>query len=95
MPQHDATTEHAATGALADDTPSTPQQERETTTVSTALGTGKPLGFKIQGESGNDLAGLSVSGRGDFNGDGIDDVIIGAPSLNNSSGPNSRLAGET
>ena len=35
-------------------------------------------GFKILGGAGNDRAGHSVSGAGDFNGDGIDDVIVGA-----------------
>jgi hypothetical protein len=41
-------------------------------------------GFKIQGENAGDLAGRSVSGAGDVNGDGIDDLIIGA--YRNSSG---------
>ena len=36
-------------------------------------------GFKIIGESGNDESGHSVSGAGDINGDGYDDLIIGAP----------------
>ncbi|HMR31255.1 MAG TPA: hypothetical protein PKA13_09585 [Geminicoccaceae bacterium] len=35
-------------------------------------------GFKIQGENAGDHAGISVSGAGDINGDGIDDVVIGA-----------------
>jgi len=35
-------------------------------------------GFKIDGLSGSDALGLSVSGAGDFNGDGYDDIIVGA-----------------
>jgi len=36
-------------------------------------------GFAIQGAQGYEIAGNSVDTAGDFNGDGIDDVIIGAP----------------
>lgn len=36
-------------------------------------------GFAIKGAQENDHAGLSVSSAGDVNGDGLDDVIIGAP----------------
>ncbi len=36
-------------------------------------------GFKILGEAAGDEAGFSVSGAGDFDGDGIDDLIIGSP----------------
>ena len=40
-----------------------------------ALGNG---GFRIDGIDANDYSGDSVSGAGDVNGDGLDDVIIGA-----------------
>jgi hypothetical protein len=43
-------------------------------------------GFKIVGENGGDYAGGSVSAAGDVNGDGIDDLIVGAP-RNDSGGP--------
>lgn len=35
-------------------------------------------GFQIDGEAAEDYAGFSVSGAGDINGDGIDDLVIGA-----------------
>ena len=40
-----------------------------------AAGTG---GFVINGESANDYSGRSVSSAGDVNGDGLDDLIVGA-----------------
>ena len=36
-------------------------------------------GFIIQGDAAGDRAGFSVSSAGDVNGDGIDDLIVGAP----------------
>jgi hypothetical protein len=36
-------------------------------------------GFRISGSAVNDHLGSSVSSAGDINGDGVDDVIIGAP----------------
>ncbi len=38
-------------------------------------------GFKISGATANDQVGLSVSGAGDVNGDGLDDLLIGAPGV--------------
>jgi Ca2+-binding RTX toxin-like protein len=35
-------------------------------------------GFKLSGEAFPDASGISVSGAGDVNGDGFDDIIIGA-----------------
>jgi hypothetical protein len=35
-------------------------------------------GFKIYGGAEGDLAGTSVAAAGDFNGDGFDDILVGA-----------------
>lgn len=40
------------------------------------IGTG---GFRIDGAGPGDLAGQSVAGAGDVNGDGLDDLIVGTP----------------
>ncbi|SFE39277.1 integrin alpha [Nitrosomonas sp. Nm166] len=36
-------------------------------------------GFRLDGEMAHDQSGRSVSGAGDVNGDGFDDLIVGAP----------------
>ena len=43
--------------------------------LSTLSGT---TGFKISGEAAGDWSGRSVASAGDVNGDGFDDLIIGA-----------------
>ena len=46
-------------------------------------------GFQINGEAAGDYSGFSVAGAGDVNGDGFDDLVIGAKGAilyNNSSG---------
>ena len=46
-----------------------------TVNLSTLDGTN---GFRLDGEAAGDLSGYSVSSAGDVNGDGYDDLIIGA-----------------
>ncbi|MES2772501.1 MAG: Ig-like domain-containing protein, partial [Pseudomonadota bacterium] len=48
-----------------------------------ANGTG---GFVINGQSAGDASGFSVSGAGDVNGDGLLDLIVGAPSADPAAG---------
>lgn len=48
-------------------------------------------GFVLNGIDADDISGRSVSGAGDVNGDGIDDIIIGASSAD----PNGNNSGES
>ncbi|MEM9926946.1 MAG: integrin alpha [Cyanobacteria bacterium P01_D01_bin.50] len=52
-------------------------------------------GFAINGINPDDLSGSSVSSAGDFNKDGYDDVIIGAPVANDSKGQSYVVFGDS
>ncbi|MEM7550504.1 MAG: T9SS type A sorting domain-containing protein [Bacteroidota bacterium] len=45
---------------------------------------GSSSGLTINGINANDLSGISLAGAGDFNGDGLNDVIISAPNSSSS-----------
>src|SRR5690606_39698834 len=48
-------------------------------------------GFRLDGVAGYDVSGYSVSGAGDVNGDGFDDLILGTPKAH-SSRPSARTS---
>ena len=43
-------------------------------------------GFRLDGNAAGDQSGWTVSGAGDVNGDGLADLIVGAPGVNGSAG---------
>ena len=61
----------------------------ELTALEGAAAAADPAGFVINGVAADDQSGLSVSGAGDVNGDGLDDLIVGAMGA----GPNGLLSG--
>jgi hypothetical protein len=62
-----------------------PALETERHLSASSSGTG---GFVIIGENADDNSGNSVSSAGDVNGDGLDDLIVGASGANPSSKAN-------
>jgi hypothetical protein len=60
--------------------------------VDVDLGTLGSRGFRIDGATAGDNGGWSVADAGDVNGDGIDDLLIGAPGADNNGRTNSGSA---
>ena len=52
-------------------------------------------GFVLNGVNANDGSGYSVSGAGDINGDGIADLVVGAPGASGSAGSTYVIFGST
>ena len=79
-------------------------------TISDALGSGKitnddatlglstldgATGFRLDGEAAEDRSGSTVSAVGDVNGDGFDDIIVGAPRADSQAGASYVVFGKT
>jgi GDPmannose 4,6-dehydratase len=60
-----------------------------------ASGTPGAGGFVINGQCAYDRSGFSVAGAGDVNGDGLDDLIVGASSTSGSAGRSYVVFGQT
>jgi hypothetical protein len=67
----------------------------KTTTTAVNLNAIGANGFQINGSIANDFAGFSVSGAGDVNGDGFEDLIVGAYGTNGLAGTASIIFGNT
>ena len=52
-------------------------------------------GFRLDGVAAGDASGKSVSGAGDVNGDGFDDLLVGAPSADNFTGASYVIFGKS
>jgi hypothetical protein len=57
---------------------------REAAAQDVNLGNLGSRGFRIDGIDANDISGRSVSGAGDVNGDGLADLVVGAPEFSTS-----------
>ena len=49
-------------------------------------------GFRVDGHHAGDVAGASVAGAGDLNGDGLADLLVGAPGADANSGDNAGIS---
>ncbi len=56
--------------------------EFEISSLLTANGGDGSIGFALNGVDGYDYSGFHISGAGDVNGDGFNDLIVGAPGVN-------------